>query len=74
MATEYTRYLQLPKHDLTDPFDITLINDAFERVDVAFTNLIRQAGLTQGFATSDGQRFVTADGQSMKLLIDLFAQ
>lgn len=73
MATTYTRYLQLPKHDLTDPFDITLINEAFERVDVAISNLVRQAGMTQGFATADGHRFVTADGQSMMLLIDLFA-
>lgn len=35
MATTYTELLKLPKHDTTDPFDITLINDLADLVDAA---------------------------------------
>lgn len=35
MATTYTGLLQLPKHSITDPFDITLINDMADLTDAA---------------------------------------
>lgn len=33
MATTYTEYLQIPKHDPTDPFDIALINEGFDKTE-----------------------------------------
>lgn len=33
MATTYTGHLKLPKHDPTDPFDITLINEGFDKTE-----------------------------------------
>ena len=62
MATTYTKHLQLPKHDLTDPFDITLINEAFDKIDIAFGLLIGQIGTSEGLVTIDGLSFITADG------------
>lgn len=62
MATTYTRYLQLPKHDLTDPFDITLINEAFDKIDAAFGMLMGQTSTSEGLVTADGLSFITADG------------
>lgn len=35
MATTYTPNLDLPKHAITDPFDITLINEAMDKTDAA---------------------------------------
>lgn len=35
MATTYTPNLDLPKHEITDPFDITLINEAMDKTDAA---------------------------------------
>lgn len=35
MATTYTELLKLPKHAITDPFDITLINNLADLVDAA---------------------------------------
>lgn len=41
MATTYTELLKLPKHDTTDPFDITLINDMADLVDTAMGKAYR---------------------------------
>lgn len=35
MATTYTELFQLPKHAITDPFDITLINDSMDIIEKA---------------------------------------
>lgn len=41
MATTYTEVLELPKHELTDPFDITLINDMADKVDAGMANAFK---------------------------------
>jgi len=33
MATTYTEHLQIPKHDPTDPFNIALINEGFDKTE-----------------------------------------
>lgn len=40
MATTYTELLRLPKHDISDPFDITLINDMADKMDAAMATAI----------------------------------
>lgn len=68
MATKYTRYLQLPKHDLTDPFNIMLINEAFDKIDTAFGILMGKPGMNEGLVTADGLNFITADGYNFRTL------
>lgn len=41
MATTYTELLDLPKHDVNDPFDITLINEMADKVDTGMAKAYR---------------------------------
>jgi hypothetical protein len=41
MATTYTTHFQLPKHDPTDPFNIALINEGFEKTETGILSAYR---------------------------------
>lgn len=41
MATTYTEHLQIPKHDPTDPFNIALINEGFDKTEAGILMAFR---------------------------------
>lgn len=73
MATTYTGLLKLPKHDTTDPFDITLINDMADLVDAAMGKAYRSRAVYNllgnshfkiaqpGYHALHGTRYYAAD-------------
>lgn len=41
MATTYTEYLQIPKHDPADPFNIALVNEGFDKTEEGILSAYR---------------------------------
>lgn len=64
MATTYTPLLELPKHDPTDPFDITKINEGFDLIDAGMAKAYRGKAAHNLLDNSDFSNPVNQRGQT----------